>query len=365
MTQIPGLKYTKTNHISLFRQFILNIVLILSVAGICYYFNGLIDNKVVALILLMTVSLSAMVFNIWPVLLGAALSAFIWNFFFIEPLFTFHINEAADFLTFLMYFFIAFINAALTSQIRKAEQKARDKEDKEKEVKLYNTLFNSLSHELKTPLSTILGSVDMLKENRAKLTAEQEEELLQAIDKSSNRLKRQVDNLLDMSRLENGMLQVRSDWTDLNEVIHELIRRHREFSAHAISYQSGEELPFIKIDSGLLETVLNNLVYNAVQYTPEHLPIELTAGYENGICSIRISDSGPGFPEDSLPQLFDKFYRLPESKAGGTGLGLSIVKGFTEALQGTVTVKNRPKGGAQFTLNFPVEVSFMHQLNNE
>lgn len=313
----------------------------------------------------MTVSLSAMVFNIWPVLMGATLSAFIWNFFFIEPVFTFHINEAADFLTFLMYFVIAFINAALTFQIRKAEQKAREKEDKEKEVKLYNTLFNSLSHELKTPLSTILGSVDILKDSQAKLTVEQEFELLKTIDKSSNRLKRQVDNLLNMSRLENGMLQVRSDWTDLNEVMHQLIRRHGEFSDHPISYQSNEDLPFVKIDSGLLETVLDNLIYNAVQYTPAHLPIEITVGYEHAVCNIQISDSGPGFPEDSFAHIFDTFYRLPDSKAGGTGLGLSIVKGFTEALRGSVSIENRPAGGAQFTLVFPAEVSFMHQLNNE
>jgi two-component system sensor histidine kinase KdpD len=145
----------------------------------------------------MTVSISAMIFNIWPVLLGAALSACIWNFFFIEPLFTFHIHEAEDFLTFLMYFVIAFINAVLTFQIRKAEQKARDKEDKEKEVKLYNTLFNSLSHELKTPLSTILGSVDILKENRSKLSEDQQSDLLLEIDKSAHRLKRQVENLLN------------------------------------------------------------------------------------------------------------------------------------------------------------------------
>jgi Osmosensitive K+ channel histidine kinase len=85
------LKFTKTSHISLFKQFVLNGLLVLAVAGICYYFNNLIDNKIVALILLMTVSLSAMVFNIWPVLVGATLSAFIWNFFFIQPLFTFHI----------------------------------------------------------------------------------------------------------------------------------------------------------------------------------------------------------------------------------------------------------------------------------
>ncbi|AEA45638.1 integral membrane sensor signal transduction histidine kinase [Fluviicola taffensis DSM 16823] len=340
-------------------------MLILSVAGICYYFNDLFNYKIVALILLMTVSLSAMVFNIWPVLLGATLSAFIWNFFFIEPLFNIHINQAEDFLTFLMYFFIAFINAVLTFQIRRAEKKARNKEEKEKEVKLYNTLFNSLSHELKTPLSTILGSVDMLKENRSKLTSEQEVELLHAIDKSSLRLQRQVENLLNMSRLENDMLQLKLDWTDMNEVVHQLIQRHSEFKNHPIVYQSNDSLPLMKVDSGILETVLDNIIHNAIQYTPSNSSIEIILRSENNWCILEISDAGPGFPLESLPNVFDKFYRLPESKAGGTGLGLSIVKGFIEAHQGTVTVRNRLEGGAQFLITLPVEVSFMNNLNNE
>ncbi|WP_343632986.1 ATP-binding protein [Fluviicola sp.] len=359
------MKYTKTRHISLFRQFILNCFLVLSVSGLCYYFNHLIDNRIVALILLMTVSISAMIFNIWPVLLGATLSAFIWNFFFIEPLFTFHINEAEDFLTFLMYFVIAFINAVLTFQIRRAERKARDKEEKEKEVKLYNTLFNSLSHELKTPLSTILGSVDILKENGSKLTAEQQLDLLREIDKSGMRLKRQVENLLNMSRLENGMLQLKLDWVDINELIHQLIQRHEEFSDQRILYRSNEGLPLMKLDSGLLETVLDNIVYNAAQYTPDHLPVEIAVQCEDNRCTILISDSGPGFPEASMDHIFEKFYRLPESKAGGTGLGLSIVKGFVEAHGGRVEVKNKPQGGAEFSIHLPVETSFMHHLNNE
>lgn len=359
------MKYTKTSHISLFGQFILNCFLVLSVSGLCYYFNYLIDNRIVALILLMTVSISAMLFNIWPVLLGAALSACIWNFFFIEPIFTFHINKAEDFLTFLMYFVIAFINAVLTYQIRKAEQKAREKEDKEKEVKLYNTLFNSLSHELKTPLATILGSVDILKENRLKLSPEQQSDLLQEIDKSGHRLKRQVENLLNMSRLENGMLQLKMDWVDMNELMHQLVQRHKEFSDHRILYVSNEELPLMKLDSGLLETVLDNIVYNAVQYTPNNLPVEISVQYLNNQCLILISDSGLGFPEESMGHIFEKFYRLPESKVGGTGLGLSIVKGFVEAHNGKVEVKNKPQGGAQFSIHLPVEVSFMHNLNNE
>jgi two-component system sensor histidine kinase KdpD len=151
----------------------------------------------------------------------------------------------------------------------------------------------------------------------------------------------------------------------MNELIFQLISRHKEFSEHEINYQSNEELPLMKVDSGLLETVLDNLIYNAIQYTPTHLPIEIEVHYENNQCTIRVLDTGPGFREDSLEHVFEKFYRVPDSKAGGTGLGLSIVKGFVEAHGGRVDVKNRVGGGAQFSIHLPVEISFMHNLNNE
>ena len=151
--------------------------------------------KTVALVLLMTVSVIAILFEIFPVLLAAVLSAVIWNYFFIPPLFTFDIGNTEDLLMFLLYFVIALVNAVLTIKIREAEKKARDKEEKEKELKLYNTLLNSLSHELRTPIATILGSVDMLKESRDKLSVDNQNELLNEIGIAGNRLNRQVENI--------------------------------------------------------------------------------------------------------------------------------------------------------------------------
>ncbi len=106
----------------------------------------------------MTVSFIAMSFEILPVLVAAVLSAVIWNFFFIPPVYTFHINNAEDVSLFSFYFFIALVNTVLTFNIREAEKKARDKEEKENTIKLYNTLLNSLSHELRTPVSIIIAS---------------------------------------------------------------------------------------------------------------------------------------------------------------------------------------------------------------
>jgi len=103
-----------------------------------------------------------MLFEIWPVLVSAILSALIWDFFFIQPRYTFHIESTEETIMFLMYFIIALINAVLTHKIRQIERYAREKEDKANMVKLYNTLINSLSHELRTPITTILGATDTL-----------------------------------------------------------------------------------------------------------------------------------------------------------------------------------------------------------
>ncbi len=154
-------------------QHFISAVLVSIVSISCFFTVDLIGYRVVALILMVTVSLLAMMFDILPVMIAAILSALIWNFFFIPPLYTFHVSNAEDFLMFLMYFIIAMVNAVLTFKIREAELKARDKEEKENTIKIYNTLFNSLSHELRTPISTILGSVDTLKENKENLTERQ------------------------------------------------------------------------------------------------------------------------------------------------------------------------------------------------
>jgi two-component system sensor histidine kinase KdpD len=130
----------------------------------------LIGYMAVALLLLLAVSVMAMVLPVWPVMAAAALSAVVWNFFFIPPTFTFHINSTQDVLMFAMYFSIAMLNAVLTSRIRRAEQQARQREGREKTLLLYNTLLNSLSHELRTPIAAIIGAVDTLKESATRLS---------------------------------------------------------------------------------------------------------------------------------------------------------------------------------------------------
>lgn len=346
-------------------QYLISIALVLLTAAACYFSSQIIGYRTAALLLLVTVSIVAMLFDILPVLIAAFLSALIWNFFFIPPLFTFHIENAEDSLMFLLYFFIALVNAVLTLKIRKEEKKARDKEEKEKTIKLYDTLLNSLSHELRTPISTIIGAVDTLKENKEKISTANQNELLHQIDIASIRLNRQVDNLLNMSRLETGMLKLNLDWCDTNELINAVIQKLAMPYKQTIVFKPNENLPLFKLDRGLIEQVLQNLLHNAINYTHENATIQIIASQELGNCVISVSDNGYGIPETEIKYLFDKFYRLPETKTGGSGLGLSIVKGFVEAHKGTVKAENNRTGGATFIVEFPAEASYLNNLKNE
>lgn len=347
-------------------QCFISMALVGGVAISCFFATEYIDYRITALILLMTVSIIAMLFEIIPVLLTALLSGLLLNFFFIAPLYTFHISNTENILLFFIYIIIALVNAVLTFKIREAESKARDKEEKEKTIALYTTLLNSLSHELRTPIATIIGAIDTLQENRNKLSETNQNVLLEEIDKASMRLNRQVENLLNMSRLETGMLQLKQDWCDCNELMYSVIQKMETVkNKHTLTFIPNEALPLFWLDAGLIEECLQNLILNALLYTPQKSVITLAVQQQQEACVFVVSDNGNGFPAQEIPLAFDKFYRLPNTKTGGSGLGLSIVKGFVAAHNGTVTLQNNFHSGACFTITIPTATSYLNNLKNE
>lgn len=354
------------NTVSKRKQYLLSILAICIVSAICFGFSEFIGYRVVAFILLVTVSLIAMSFDILPVFIGALLSALIWDFFFIPPRFTFHVSSMEDGILLLMYFIIAMVSAVLTYKIRKIEKLARQKEEKANTVKLYNTLLNSLSHELRTPIAAIIGATDNLLNNDLRLTSNNKYELLTEVSKASFRLNQQVENLLNMSRLESGFIQPKKDWCDINEVVYSAVKRIEENNiSQQIHININPAIPLFKSDKGMLEQIIYNLVNNASQYTESSHTIKVIAICHANELQMSIEDNGKGFPIDEIDKVFDKFYRLKHSKTGGTGLGLSIVKGFTEALNGNVYLENLSTGGARFTLKIPAETSNLKNLKNE
>ncbi len=348
------------NTVSKKRQYWISILIIIVISLICYGINPYIGYRVVGLILLVSVSLIAVSFDILPVLLAAALSAFIWDFFFINPQFTFNVSSTDDAILLLMYFIIAMVNAVLTYKIRQIEKIARQKEEKANAIKLYNTLLNSLSHELRTPIATIIGATDNLQAKNGNLSAENKQQLVLEISKASFRLNQQVENLLNISRLESGFLKPKKDWCDINEVVYSIVGRIEENKiTQKASINISENLPLVSSDKGMLEQILYNLINNAVLYSEADSAIHISAMCHADVLRIIVEDNGKGFPEEELQNVFEKFYRLKETKSGGTGLGLSIVKGFAEALSGSVHLENISTGGARFIVSLPVKTSYI------
>ncbi|MDP4248163.1 MAG: ATP-binding protein [Bacteroidota bacterium] len=332
------------------------MLVLITISAICFALSPYMAPQLVAFILLLALSLIAMFFDILPVLLSALVSALIWDYFFLLPRYNLRVGNTGDRILLSMYFVIALVNAVLTFKIRQMEKEARDKEEKAKTLKLYNTLLNSLSHEFRTPIATIIGATDNLLAEPSRLTGTDSRRLLTEISRASMRLNRQVENLLNTSRLESGFIRPRKEWCDLRELISSTIQHLDEWiGRHLVKVEIRKGFPLVRLDYGLMEQVLTNLVYNAALYTPAGSTIRITADCEDENLIIIVEDNGPGLPPAESDKVFDKFYRPELARTGGVGLGLSIVKGFVEAHSGAIELKNIPAGGARFVIRMPVE----------
>lgn len=341
---------------SIFKQFIVSNLSVIIVALVCFASVDYIGYRSVALLLLATVSILSMFFTLYPVLTAATLSALVWDFFFIPPHFTFHVSSSEDVLLLLMYFVIALVNGVLTSKVRALEKLKLQKEERSNTLKLYKTLFDSISHELRTPIATIVGASDNLLEKNSNVTEADKSKLIDEISIAAFRLNRLIDNLLNMQRLESGMLKIKPDWCEINELINTPVNRLKnELSTHNLQIKIQEDFPIFQVDFGLIEQAIFNLLHNETLYTPENSEITITAEINNKQLIITISDNGKGFSEEELSHLFTKFYRSEAKSTGGTGLGLSIVRGFVEAHGGHVKAENNLPQGAKFTLTIPTK----------
>lgn len=232
-----------------------------------------------------------------------------------------------------------------------AEQSAMLRESE----RLYSVLLNSISHELRTPIATIKGASSSLLDPATADNVGARTALARDIQSSADRLNRLVENLLDMSRLERGRLQLKLEWCELADLIGVAVQRVNDCaSSHRIEIQLAPNLPLVQLDFVLMEQVVVNLLDNACNYTPSDTLIRISARAEGQQVEIAIDDNGPGLPPDLIERVFEKFYRLPGTATGGTGLGLSISRGLVEAHGGTLHAENIATGGARFVLCLPL-----------
>ncbi|MFS0740511.1 sensor histidine kinase KdpD [Brevundimonas sp. 3P9-tot-E] len=209
-------------------------------------------------------------------------------------------------------------------------------------------LMNSVSHDLRTPLSTVLGASTTLIDLGDKLTPAVRADLLLSIREEAERLSRYVGDLLDMTRLEGGGLNIRADWIDVRDVLNAASKRvARRLGKRRMTRDFPAQLSLVMVDQGLLEQALVNILENAIAYSPDGSTVELAAYEDRGAVVISIEDEGKGIPTAELERVFDKFRRMeePSDRTKGAGLGLAIAKGFVEAMNGRIAAASPLQDG--------------------
>ncbi|MBV8090107.1 MAG: sensor histidine kinase KdpD [Alphaproteobacteria bacterium] len=224
--------------------------------------------------------------------------------------------------------------------------------------RLRAALLTSISHDLRTPLASILGTVSSLRSFPQRYSAAEREDLLATLQEEAERLNRFVSNLLDMTRLESGAIELNLELIDVAEIIGSALQRAGNVLAgHKTEVNIAPGLPMLRLDAVLFEQVLFNLLDNAAKYSPAGSTINIRASRDGELVEIEVVDEGTGIPPADLERIFDKFYRVhaQDRRRAGTGLGLAICRGFVEALGGWIEARNRrDRSGAVLTIRMPV-----------
>lgn len=233
--------------------------------------------------------------------------------------------------------------AVAIERTRLFEQAAKAATAAESE-RLRGVLLSSISHDLRTPLASILGSATSLRQLGDRMRKQDRADLLATIEEEATRLSAFVSNLLDMTKVETGLLDIRRDWVDVADAVRGAAARARKiFPARHIEIVIAANLPLIRGDAAMLEQVMFNLIDNAHKYSPPESVTRVSVTLANGGgLHIRVTDDGIGIPPEALNKVFDKFYRahVGDGRAPGTGLGLSICAGIVSAMGGTISAQS-------------------------
>ena len=292
-----------------------------------------------------------------PSLLASALSVLAYDLFLVPPFYTLKVEDERHLLTFAMMFLVGLATSHLTQRIRREAELTRAAELRARTEEVRSSLLSAVSHDLRTPLGAITGAASTLRGAGDTLDGTQRADLVDAICVEAARLDRLVRNLLDMTRLDSGTLQIARDWVPLDEIVASALGRlDDQLSGRAVRADIPDELPLVSVDPVLLEQLFVNLLDNVVRHTPAAAAVTITARHDGdtGVVQVDVADEGPGLPPGDEQRVFQKFFRGKGAGRGGAGLGLAICRAIATVHRGTLQAHNRPTGGASFRLSLPL-----------
>ena len=237
--------------------------------------------------------------------------------------------------------------------------------DLERTDLLRRELVANVSHDLRTPLTSLQGYLETLLIKEGKLSLEEQRNYLETATKHSHRLGKLIEELFELAKLESHDTQPHFEACSIGELIQDVLQKFT-LAAHnkKILFKTdfSADLPFVSADIGLMERVLENLLENALRFTPDGGTITLSLSPINGRIMIKVMDSGCGIPEEELPYIFDRFYRVSQNhreERGGSGLGLAITKRILELHDSTIQATSTLNAGTTFTFFLTIRPSVL------
>jgi signal transduction histidine kinase len=252
-----------------------------------------------------------------------------------------------------------YVRARPTGPVQRLVVSLRGTEARRRTERSHAELIATVAHELRSPLTSVKGFTATLLAKWERFTDDQKRLMLETVDADADRVTRLITELLDISRIDSGRLEIHRQPVDMAAAVDRHIRAHIAAGRpeERFARRIATPLPPLWADPDKIDQVLGNLLENAVRHgegtvTIEVAPARTKTGDEG--TAVTVSDEGPGIPEESMSRVFTRFWR--GSKRGGTGLGLYIVKGIVEAHGGAITVGRSPAGGAEFRFTLPAGV---------
>lgn len=373
-----------------FLGYIVAVIVIAAATAVLKALGAHINPTTVALALLLIVLFVATAWGPKPAILASLLGVTCFNFFFLPPVHTFTIADPENWIALFAFLITAITAGQLSARAKRRAEEANaarqeierlyhelqdtfERSSQAKALKqserLKSALLDAVTHDLRTPLTSIKASVTTLLddqrlrkdgEDAARLGEEGRQDMLEVIDEEADRLDRFIEGLMELARIEAGEMQLRRQWTSLDEIIMAAMKRAEPRTrGHRIELWLDDELPPARVDERAMVEVVYVLVDNAAKYSPAQSPIRVAAK-AGGEANVRliVEDEGPGIPPALRERVFDKFFRAMDGPArnepSGTGMGLAIAQGIVEAHGGRIWIEDGAEGrGTKFVVSLP------------
>jgi two-component system, OmpR family, sensor histidine kinase KdpD len=315
------------------------------------------DPVNIAMVYLLAVVVIALRFTRGAAVTTSVLCIVAFNFFFIPPRFSFHVEDAQYLLTFAIMLAVALIISRLTRSVRERARAQAALESEAETERVRSALLASISHDVRTPLAVIAGASSSLAEKGDALSPQARAELARSIFEQSRDMSELVAKVLQMTRLQTGAIRLERDWDSLAEIAGAVLRRLAErLAQHRVMVEIPPDLPLVRVDASLIEQALGNLLENAARHTPAGTFVRLRAERKDAEVAVSVEDFGPGIAEEDVERVFAKFHHgTAEASGGGVGLGLSICRAVVRLHGGRAWAEKIPGGGTAFRFTLPLE----------